>query len=135
MSTQINIIGAEVRKEALAGQTWALGPSVKLQNDIAARVDAQKKNIRLVQEGDNLLRISAGLSQATVTPENESWKLIPVEYLGSSSRINDQKIKNPSLNLGGANLIYAGQYVAVLSMNGRVLVADDVELLKPRLGI
>ena len=134
-TTQINIIGSEVKKVAPEGQKWALGPSEKLQRDIADKVDSQKKNIRLVQEGDNLLRISAGLSQATVRPENDSWKLIPVEYLGNSERIEEQKSKNPYLNLCGAHLIHPGQYVAVLSMSGRVLVADDVELLKPRLGI
>lgn len=117
------------------GQKWALGPSIKLQEDIAAKVDEQKKNIRLVQEGDNLLRITTGLSQTAVKPENETCKLIPVEYLGNSTRIEEQKANNPCLNLSGAHLIHPGQYVAVLGMSGRVLVADDVEILKLRLGI
>ena len=132
MSTvsEVNLI--DVTKEIPAGgSAWAPDVVKKLAIDIAAKVDAKKHNMRIVQPKDNLLPIIVGLSGAALTPEkfggDGTLEKIPVTYLGDSAKIKEAKEKNPDMLVIQASLIEVGQIVFLAQDHSRVFIADKVE--------
>lgn len=125
----INLIDSNVQRASTAvGLDGSPEASQKLTKDIAARVERKKINIRIVQRGDNLGRIAEGLSRGEVKSLEEdgsSWEHVPVVYLGSSPRIQQQKEDNKDCTLIKAIFIYPGQYVSF--SKGRVYIGDTVE--------
>jgi hypothetical protein len=131
---QVNVIGSEVQKTAVNGKSWSLEASQKLERDISLRMNQGHFNIRLVQPGDNLIRIAAALSHRQVVPpeiDDFSWRNIPVVYLGDSDQIRAQRTDNPNYTLLNAWTIHPGQYVAWADV-GEVLVADRLDVLVPQ---
>jgi hypothetical protein len=132
MSTvsEVNLI--TVSKEIPAGGSpWAPDVVKKLAIDIAAKVDARKHNMRIVQPRDNLLPIVVGLSSGALRPEkfdgDGALEKIPVTYLGDSAKIQEAKEKNPKMLVIKANLIEVGQIVFLAKDLSRVFIADRVE--------
>ncbi len=126
----INLIGTEVVRTYTNGQAWSIETSQQLAQNIAKKVDLSKINIRHVQPMDNLGRIAEGLSLGKIKPLEEGgkgWAIVPITYLGNSTQIEDQKIKNSDGTLIKASLIHPGQYVSW--QKDCVWVADNIELI------
>jgi hypothetical protein len=127
---EINLI--DVPKEIPAGgSAWAPDVVRQLALDIAARVDSKKYNMRIVQSRDNLLPIIVGLSGGTLKPEklggDGTLEKLPVTYLGDSTKIQEEKEKNPNFVVISANLIEIGQIVYLAKNHSRVFIADNIE--------
>lgn len=122
----------EVTKTIPPGvSAWDASVSQKLAEDIAARVDPLKINIRAVQSKDHLIPIIVGLSQGKLLPKTRggdgAFENLPVTYLGDSEQIQKEKAGNPDQLAVKANLIEIGQYVALNREMNRVYIGDNVQ--------
>jgi len=130
MSSEVNLINDP--KEIPSGvSAWDTEVSRKLAFAIAAKVDSQKMNMRIVQPKDHLLPILVGLSRGALRTEkqggNGALEKLPVVYLGNSEQIQEQKTKNPEHLAIKANLIQVGQVIFLAPDYSRVFIADSVQ--------
>jgi len=115
------------------GSAWDPAVTQKLAEDIAARVDPLKINIRKVQPKDNMIPIVVGLSKGALLPKsrggNGALESLPLTYLGDSEQIQKEKVGNPEQLVMKANLIEIGQYIALNKDLSRVYISDNIQQL------
>lgn len=113
------------------GGAWDAAVTQKFAEDLAARVDPLKINIRKVQAKDNMIPIVVGLSKGVLLPKtrggNGALESLPITYLGDSEQIQKEKDGNKELLAVKANLIEIGQYIALNKDLSRVYIADNIQ--------
>ena len=113
------------------GSAWDTAVTQKLAEDIAARVDPLKINIRRVQPKDNMIPIVVGLSKGVLLPKsrggNGALESLSITYLGDSEQIQKEKTGNPEQFAVKANLIEIGQYIALNKDLTRGYLSDNIQ--------
>jgi hypothetical protein len=131
LTETVNEISDVVKMIPPGGSAWDPAVTQKFAEDLAARVDPLKINIRKVQPKDNMIPIVVGLSRAALLPKsrggNGALESLPITYLGDSEQIQKEKTGNPEQLAVKANLIERGQYIALNQENSRVFIADNIQ--------